>query len=93
MGRLARQFRRELAYETVDDVGEENDENTAYCNILVSSFLSPIVCFYVYRQPLRKLRLYLCSLDQGHSVSSCNDHFSSESICVRHEIGKFSKGF
>jgi len=45
MGRLAREYRRELDHETIDDVGEENDENTGHCNILVSSFLSPIMCF------------------------------------------------
>ena len=38
MGRLAREYRRELVYETVDDVGEGSDENTDHCNAAVSSF-------------------------------------------------------
>ena len=38
MGRLARQHRRELDYKTVDEVGEQSDENTVHCNAVISSF-------------------------------------------------------
>ena len=55
MGDLAREYRRELDHETVDDVGEKNDENTGHCNAVVSSFLSPIVCFYLHHQSLHRL--------------------------------------
>jgi len=55
MGRLAREYRRELDYEAVDDVGKENDEYTVDCNTAVSGFLSPIVCLYLHHQPLHKL--------------------------------------
>ena len=55
MGDLAREYRRELDHEAVDDVGEENDENTGHRNAVVSSFLSPIMCFYLHHQSLRRL--------------------------------------
>jgi len=63
MGHLAREYRRELDYETVDDVGKENDENTAHCNAVVSYFLSPIMYFYLHHQSLHKLSLCVSSLD------------------------------
>jgi len=54
MGHLPREYRRELDYETVD-VGKENDENTAHCNAVVTSFLSPIMYFYLHHQPVQRL--------------------------------------
>ena len=55
MGRLAQEYRREYDHAAVDHVGEENDKHTGHCNIVVFSFLSPIVYFYLHFQLLHRM--------------------------------------
>ena len=62
--------------------------------LFLAFYLPSCICIYIiYHKLVHKLRLCVYSLGERHSDCSRNGQFRRESIRVRLEIGKFSKGF
>ena len=93
VGRLARQYRRELSQETSDEMGEENNKNPGHCTGVVFSVLPSCMYLHIHHKLLHKLRLRVYSLGKRHSDCYDNGKFGCKSFRVRLEVGKFSKGF